>query len=160
MSLDPVVQCFANEFERFHTYLLQQIEMCPQELWHRKSGGYYFWQEQAHVFYCVQLYALPQGQEADDFGLGKSMLMLREEGGRAASKQDILAMAEKMKAMAYAFLGRITQADFMRSNPALTRHAGKDRPNIAALISMVRHYTYHVGTCDAVLRSAGLPGVH
>ena len=160
MSLDPVVQCFADEFERFHTYLLQQIEMCPQELWQSKNGGYYFWQEQVHVFYCVQLYALPEGQEEECFGMEKKALMLKEEAPSPLSKQEVLEIAGKMKAMANVFLGRMTQADFMRPNPALTRYAGKERPNVAALIAMVRHYSYHIGSCDAMLRSHGLPGIY
>jgi hypothetical protein len=54
---------------------------------------------------------------------------------------------------------KITQADLMRPHPVLTRFVGKDRTNVAALIAMVRHYNYHLGCCDSVLRSHGLPGV-
>jgi len=160
MSMDPVVQCFADEFERFHNFLLQQIEVCPQEVWQSKNGGYYFWQEQVHAFYCVQLYALPDGQAEDDFGIGRNAALLREEYPKAISKQEVLEIAGKMKAMAYAFMEKITQADLLRPHPVLTRFLGKDRTNVAALIAMVRHYNYHLGCCDSVLRSYGLPGVY
>lgn len=160
MTFDPAVHCFADDFERFHTLLLKQVETCPEELWAGKSGGHFFWQELAHAFYCVQLYALPEGEEERLFGLTPKAAMLREDALTPMTKGEVRQIADTMEAMAYAFMGRLTRADLLLPHAALCRFTGKERTNLHALIGLIRHYNYHLGCCDAALRANGISGVY
>jgi len=160
MAYDPAVQCFADEFDRFHTYLLKQIEVCPDHIWQDRTGGHFFWQELLHAFYCVQLYALPDGARESDFGIGRQAALLRADAPSAMSKAQLRDIAGRMASMAHEYMGGLDQDRLLLPNAALTRFVGKERTHLAALIGMVRHYTYHLGCCDNALRERGIPGVY
>ena len=65
-----------------------------------------------------------------------------------------------MEQLAEAFFTRITANDLLKSNGTLSRVLGGDKTNLDALIGLVRHYTYHLGAGDTMLRIHGLQGVY
>lgn len=157
---DPVIERFAREFNRFHQLILKQIEVCPDSLWESKIGNWYFWQEVVHSFYCAQIYALPMAEALNDFGLSPKELLLLEGVAHPKSKDEVREIAGIASISAESFFVGIRQADLLLPHPHMNRLLGGDKTNLDALIGLVRHYTYHLGTCDTVLRNHGLAGVY
>lgn len=157
---DPVIECFKGEFNRFFELMKKQIDVCPDELWNEKEGGYVFWQQIFHTAACVELYALPEGQPSQQTMYGREVVMLSSEAPTPMSKNELLDFTEKMQKLAYTFIDGMTVSKMTERNERMSKVTGKDMTKQNALIALVRHTCYHLGCCDTVLRSHGIAGVY
>lgn len=158
---DPVIDTFRQEFDRFHNLLLQQIDACPsEEVWLSKTGAIAFWQHLMHAFAIVELYALPSGTHHRQTVYSQDEVRFKKEPHRALSRDETKALGESMKQLAYEFFETQSSATLNERNESMSLGMGKDCTNIQALIGLIRHYNYHLGCLDSVLRSHGIPGVY
>lgn len=157
---DPVISCFKEEFSRFFALLEKQIEVCPDDLWRKKTAGYIFWQQLLHAIACVELYALPEGESSKQTAYERGVVMLSAIPKRHMTKKEMRGMADNMKQLAHAFIDKQTTATLTDKHARISKALGKELTNQHALIGLIRHACYHLGCCDAALRDHGLTGVY
>lgn len=158
--MDPIVQGFKDEFKRFIGLQKKQIADCPEDVWQKKAGGYYFWQQQLHSLGCISLFVLPEGEPEPVLPFPRAVVMLSEEPQGLMTKGDMLALADRMAALANTVMSAMPDADLPKKNERMSKSLGRDCTNQSALMALVRHCCYHLGCCDSVLRDHGLPGVY
>ncbi|MDR0477351.1 MAG: DinB family protein [Desulfobulbaceae bacterium] len=157
---DPIIACFQADFERFFALVEKQIEVCPDELWGKKAGGWPFWQQVFHNLACIEIYALPEGAASQQTMYSKKVAMLSEEAKTPMSKTAIRDFAVKMRKVADSFFASTNADTLTMKHVALTTLLNRNMTNQNALIAMTRHTCYHLGCCDAILRQHGIAGVY
>ena len=157
---DPVISCFKDEFDRFFGLLEKQIDVCPDDLWTQKTGGYIFWQQLLHVIACVELYALPEGESSKQTAYERGVIMLSALPKRHMTKTEMRELAAAMKTLAHTFIDGQSTATLTSKHARISKALGKELTNQHALMGLVRHACYHLGCCDAALRQHGVPGVY
>lgn len=157
---DPIIECFKNDFDRFWGLFVKQINLCPKELWAKKTGGYIFWQQQLHIVACTFLFAQPQGPGLKSVPYKPEILMLSEAADFDLEKEELLRLAQEALSAAHEFMGRQTVATLTLKHELMTNLLGREMTNQTALIALIRHLCYHLGSCDAALRDEGLAGVY
>lgn len=157
---DPVIDCFREDFERFFSLLKQQVEVCPDDLWATKAGGSIFWQQLLHAFACIELYALPEGEPSRQTLYPRDVVMLSATPDRTMTKAEMYSLAADVKLLADAFIAGQTAATLTARHSGLSKALGRELTNQHALLGLVRHACYHLGSCDAVLRDHGIAGVY
>lgn len=158
--LDPVVDCFKQEFDRFHGFIEQQIETCPDAVWVEVLGDTPYWLHMLHVLAFIEHVARPYGAPLKQTAFSGDVVRLKAKPDHVMSKADMLALAADMKAVAYAYFETQSIKTLIDKNAVLSETFGRDCTNLTALILLVRHYNYHLGCCAAQLRMHGLPGVY
>ena len=157
---DPVIACFQAEFERFFALVEKQIEICPDELWGKKVGGWPFWQQVFHNLACIEIYALPEGAVSHQTMYGKKVAMLSEETETAMTKAAMKDFATGMCKTANRFFASMSSDRLTTKHAVMSKLLNRDMSNQNALMAMIRHTCYHLGCCDALLRQHGVPGVY
>ena len=160
MSHDLIIQCFKDEFDRFHGLLEKQIELCPPELWAKKAGGYFFWQQIYHTISCIELFALPEDDCERPSKFCPEVAMFITEPEKAISKEEMLELAAEMKILAHTFINSLSVNSLTLPHQNMSTVLGKKLSIQNALIASIRHASYHLGCCDAILREHGIKGVY
>ena len=158
---DAVIETFRQEFDRFHDLLLQQIDACPsEEVWLSKTGVIAYWQHLMHAFAIVELYALPPGSPPRQTAYSQDEVRFGKEPHRALSRDETKALGASMKQLAREYLDSQSVTTLAEKNEGMSLSMGRDCTNIQALIGLIRHYNYHLGCLDSILRLHGIPGVY
>ncbi len=157
---DQVMQCFWDEFERFHDLGVKQIEACPEDLWLAKRGGRPVWQQFLHLYACAEMYARPEADGSFGFSEYSREVIMLDKPADPMSRRDMLAHAAKVKDLARAFMQGLDAGRLTESHPGLSATFAKPRTLQHALMGLVRHANYHLGIIDGVFRDSGLPGVY
>ena len=157
--MDPVIQTFKNDFDRFYDMLIMQIDVCPDNLWTAKEGGYFYWQQVLHAIGVTEMYTVKDG---DKFSpkYGMPVIMLSEEPADYLSKDELRELALDVREKVYDYLNSLKPEQLLTLHPFFTKALKKDTNYLAMLIALVRHLCYHIGCLDSVLRNNGLKGVY
>lgn len=159
--MDPVIETFKQEFDRFHDVLLRQIDACPSdEAWLEKTGKFAYWWHFMHVLAVVEFYALPLGAPRRQTFFSPEVVMFKAEPERAMTRDEVRSLAAAMREVAYAYFATQTEKTLMAKNEGASAALKKDFTNLSALIGLIRHYNYHVGCIDSLLRARGIPGIY
>ena len=157
---DPVIETFGKEFDRFHDLLLQQVDLCPsEEAWLEKTGRFAYWWHFMHVFAIIEWYTLPLGAPARQTWFPDDVVRAKAEPSRAMTRDEVRALAAAMKTLGHEYLATQSRETLMDKNEGMSKTLGREVTNLDALMGMVRHYSYHVGCVDSLLRAKGIPGV-
>ena len=157
---DPVIAQFTAEFDRYHDLLLTQIDLCPsEEVWLSKTGVIPFWRHFMHAFGIVELYALPAGAPSRIPGYTFDEVRFKAEPQKAMTREEAKKLGAIMHTMAHEYMATQSTQTLALKNEGMTKLMGQDSTNIRALIGLIRHYTYHIGCIDSILRAHGIPGV-
>ena len=149
---DPVIETFRQEFDRFHGLMLQQVDACPSdEVWLAKTGRFAYWQHLMHVFAVLDFY-VGTDRAAPAHGFSEAIVKFQEEQSGPMTRDEIKALAETMKGVVYAFLKTQSAQTLTEKNEHMTAITGRESNNLNALIGLVRHYNYHIGCLDTILR--------
>ena len=157
---DPIIACFKDEFDRFFGMLEKQIDVCPAELWNKKTGGYVFWQQLFHTIACVEMCALPEGEPSRQTRYEREVIMFSSTPEQGMTQEEMRDLAATMKTLAHAYIEGQTVATLTERNARMSKTLGKELTNQHALIGLIRHVCYHLGCCDAALRDHGVAGVY
>ena len=162
MALEPVIQCFKEEFERFWGLLEKLVEVCPEDLWGKKAGGDVFWQQIWHAM------AIAEVNTVEDLAVkipaidqySREVALLSKTLDRVPGKAEILEHGRRIKQQALAYYDSMTVASLTQEHPAMTKRLRGPHTRQHAALALIRHVNYHIGACDAILREYGHPGVY
>jgi len=151
-------------FEYSYGLMIQFIEVCPEDIWTEKFGGWPIWQQVYHVLGSTQLMALREGETPEPGLYPPEVSMFEKIPDRPPAKKDMLGYAARMKARADAYINALQDADLPAINQILTARMkahGMDHgfSHLQTLTMLSGHILYHLGACDAALRQHGLKGV-
>ena len=155
-----VVASMESYYERGMGFLFRLIEECPDELWGKKGGGFFFWQQLYHAFYCVNYFLLPAGSELPEKPYGRAVAMLSETIDTVPSKDEIREYGREMKANADAWIASLEDGALGNRHDGMSERRKTELNNASVLTSLCGHNMYHVGCLDSVLRENGLKGVY
>lgn len=159
--MDPVIAAFKQEFDRFHDVLTQQIDACPsEEAWLEKTGRFAYWWHIMHVLTVVEYYTLPVGVPRRQTYFPHEVVMFKAEPERTMTRDEMRSLAAAMKELAHAFFAVQTEKTLMDKNEGASAALNRECTNLYALIGLVRHYNYHIGCIDSLLRAKGIPGIY
>jgi len=151
-------------FERAHGLMAQFIEVCPDDVWAKKFGGWPVWQHVYHTLGCHQFFTLQEGEAPEQGLYPPEVHSFRSTPDAAPLKKDIQEYGARMKAKADAYLNALQDADLPAVNQGLTARmkalgVPREFSHSQTLATLSGHILYHLGTCDAVLRERGMKGV-
>ncbi|MGI6783343.1 MAG: DinB family protein [Aminivibrio sp.] len=155
-----VVASIESYYERGMGFLFRLIDECPDELWGKKGGGFFFWQQLYHAFYCVNYFLLPAGSELPEKPYGRAAAMLSETIDKVPSKDEIREYGREMKANADAWIASLEDGTLGNRHDGMSERRKTELNNASVLTSLCGHNMYHVGCLDSVLRENGLKGVY
>ncbi len=153
------ITALAQPFERAHNFLLQFVEVCPDELWARTFGGWPVWQQVAHTFGAYDYFTPQEGDAPFTPLCTREVAGLTVQGTEVISKQAVKEFAAQAKNRVDAYLARLTEKDLTERNVGFSTATGRELDHAFTIGMLASHIFYHLGTCDAGLREPGLPGV-
>ena len=149
-------------FEHAYGLMIRFIEVCPEEIWAEKFGGWPVWQQIYHAL-GLQFSTLQEGETPEPGLYPPEVGSFEEIPDKAPAKKDVLAYAARMKAKADAYINALRDADLPAVNQGLTNrmqaYGGWKFSHAQTLTMLSGHMLYHLGPCDAALRQHGLKGV-
>ncbi|WP_302737674.1 DinB family protein [uncultured Desulfovibrio sp.] len=135
------------------------VDVCPDEIWVEKNGGWPVWQQLAHAIMVLDFFVLGENEQLLPVPCDMDALMLRTQDVPALGKTALRDYAATVKARADNWIAGLEDADLARTNVVLSAKLGRETSYAATLVMLASHTDYHIGSCDAALRNHGLPGV-
>ena len=151
-------------FEHAYGLVTQFIEVCPDDIWTKKFGGWPVWQQVYHALGTCQFFTLQDGETPEQALYPPEVGSLQSTPDVPPAKKDMLAYAARMKAKADAYIHALKDADLPGINQGLTARVKafgmpREFSHSQTLVMLSGHALYHLGSCDAALREHGLKGV-
>ena len=151
-------------FEHAYGMVTQFIEVCPEDIWTKKFGGWPVWQQVYHAL-CYQFFTLQDGETPEQELYPPDVGSFQSTPDVAPAKKDVLEYAARMKAKADAYINSLRDADLPIINLGLTARVkafgmSHEFSHSQTLAMLSGHTLYHLGSCDAALRERGLKGVY
>lgn len=156
---NSIVMAAQGPFQNAYGLVTKFIEVCPEEIWNEKNGGWPVWQQVVHNLSAFCFLTDKPGDEPIPTPCEPEVARLLVQGTTPATKAEVTAYAEKCKARADAYIAGLTDADLTAINEPLTARIGFPMPHAAVLGMLASHTLYHLGSCDAALRDHCIPGV-
>jgi len=160
----PIIDGLKASFEHAYGLMTQFIEVCPEDIWAKKFGGWPVWQQAYHALGSYQFFTLPDGETPEQGPYPPEVNKLQNTPDVPPTKKDVLEYAARMKAKADAYLNALRDADLPGINQGLTARAKalgmpREFSHSQTVAMLSGHTLYHLGACDAALRDRGLQGV-
>ena len=134
------------------------VDVCPDEIWVEKNGGWPVWQQLAHTIMVLDFFVLGENEQLLPVPCDMDALMLRTQDVPALGKTALRDYAATVKARVDNWIAGLEDADLARTNVVLSAKLGRETSYAATLVMLASHTDYHIGSCDAALRNHGLPG--
>ncbi len=155
-----VVNGMKGYFDRGMEFLFRLVDECPDDLWTKKGGGFFYWQQVYHAFYCVDYFLLPPDGEMADEPYGRAVAMFSEVPPVPPSKETVREFGAVMKKKADEWIASLDDGALGLRHEGMTARKKAETCNGAVFASLCGHNMYHVGCLDSVLREHGLKGVY
>ena len=137
----------------------QFLEVCPDDVWGKKFGGWPVWQQLFHPFASVDFF-LRAADAAEELPLFEpGVAELKESPLLPPAKLLVKEYIEKAQARVKEYAAGLDDDSLSRKNEGLSARMGHDMSHAATLGMIASHTMYHLGSCDAALREQGIPGV-
>lgn len=142
-----------NQFFLSFSMLEGVIEICPDELWNKKSGGFIFWQQVLHALSGIHGWLREEKpEEIPSFPTfdGRNIYPeLENDPEVSLTKADIRKLCQETKEVAKKwFAGK---DDNWLKTPLFNTFTHFDNT-----IGQLRHLMYHIGHCEAIFREYGI----
>ncbi|MDR1659188.1 MAG: DinB family protein [Desulfovibrio sp.] len=154
-----IVQAAQGPFERSFSLLMEYMDVCPEDIWVEKNGGWPVWQQIAHIFWVLDFFVCGDGESMLPAPFDTDVARFKAQGDAVVGKDAIRKYAVAVKSRVDAWLARLTDAGLSGTNAALSKKIGRDLSHAATVVMLASHTGYHLGSCDAALRDHGLAGV-
>ena len=154
-----IVQNQRGNFDFAFSLLMQFIDVCPDDTWAKKFGGWPIWQQVYHALNAVDFFISEPGAEPVKGLVAKEVGSLSVVGDTPVSKADMKAFAAKVKAAADGYMNALSDADLTQKAAGASARMGRDTLHATVVALSIGHIFYHLGSCDAALREQGLKGV-
>ena len=137
----------------------QFMEVCPDDIWNAKFGGWPVWQQVYHALNAVDFFISEPGNEPIKPLTTPEVGSLKTQGETPISKAAMKEFATLVKTAADGYMNALTDADMLRKAEGATSRMGRETLHATVMALMIGHILYHLGSCDAALREHGLKGV-
>ena len=154
-----IVQNQRGSFDFAFSLMMQFIEVCPDDTWAKKFGGWPIWQQVYHALNAVDFFISEPNAEPVKGLVAPEVGNLKTVGEAPVSKADMKAFAAKVKAAADGYMNALTDEDMTKQAAGATARMGRETLHATVMALMIGHILYHLGSCDAALREQGLKGV-
>lgn len=131
--------------------------ICPESVWTKRSGGWPVGRQFYHLCQAAGLFIAGLGGEKAESANPKAG-DLGEDRDYCPSKEEAKELFNSVSQALNKLLDSLNDEDLLKNNPAFSQRLGKEVNNAECLNLMVSHMLYHLGSCDAALRGAGLEG--
>ena len=148
---DSLVRHLKTHFFHATDMLESLIEICPDQLWNQKHGGYIFWQQILHAL-SGNLHWTRQNDRPypEPFAEKRVFPELEQEPENQLAKSDLRDLARMVRAQNEGFFSGKPDAWLTEPCAVLATIT-----NIDVIAMQIRHLQYHVGHCDSILREHG-----
>lgn len=153
-----IVMAVQAPFQNAFGLLERYIDVCPEEIWKEKNGGWPVWQQIYHALTAIDFFVGQVGTPSEwpfDQATGSLGTVSEQHLSRGEAKK----LAAEAKARADLYLSGLNDANLAEREPRLSAVFGSDVFHGAIVGMLASHTLYHVGSCDAALRDHGLKGV-
>jgi hypothetical protein len=154
-----ITEALKANFDRGWGFLTQIIDVCPDAVWTKKAGGFVFWQQLYHCFATVDFFLLPKDGTPEPGPWGAEVATFKAEPTAKPTKEELKAYAGKMKAKVDAWIATLDDASLSQTHEGFSARRGATMSNAMVLAILSGHSSYHIGSCDAILRDNGEKGV-
>lgn len=156
MSNAIVMTCqvpFQNAFALLNKY----IDICPENIWAEKHGGWPVWQQVYHSLGSFEFFTGPVGTPSQS-PFGPEEGQLRVVSDKTWTQVEAKKMAAEVKDRVDHYIAGLDDAALTARVPHLSKILGYDVTHGMVIGMLASHTLYHVGSCDAALRDHGLEG--
>ena len=154
-----IVENQRGSFDFAFSLMQQFMEVCPDEIWNKKFGGWPVWQQVYHALNAVDFFISEPGAEPIKALVSPEVGSLREQGAPPITKDAMKEFAALVKSAADGYMNALTDADMLRQADGATKRMGRETLHATVMALMIGHILYHLGSCDAALREHGMKGV-
>ncbi|MDR1874505.1 MAG: DinB family protein [Synergistaceae bacterium] len=154
-----ITNVLQENFERNWKLLDRIIDVCPDAVWGKKAGGFVFWQQLYHCFSAVDFFLMPKDGSPKPGPWGADVASFKAEPTVTPTKDELRAWSAARKADVNAWLAPLDDADLFQLHEGFSARWGDPMGNVAVLVTLLGHLSYHIGHCDAILRDNGGKGV-
>lgn len=154
-----IVENQRGSFDFAFSLLQQFMEVCPDEIWNKKFGGWPIWQQVYHALSAVDFFISAPGAEPVKGLAPQDVGNLSVIGETPIAKDAMKTFANLVKSAADGYMNALTDADLTMVAEGATKRMGRETLHATIMALMVGHILYHLGSCDAALRENGMKGV-
>lgn len=154
-----IVNGLKGPIDNSFALLAKFIEVCPENIWAEKSGGWPVWQQVYHVVGAVDFFISVPGLPPSEPLAKPAFGELSEVADITVAKNQIKTAVDEAQARIDKYVATLTDEDLAKRNEHLFAAANMDMTVAATLSLLAAHTLYHLGSCDAALRDNGLKGV-
>ncbi len=148
-----------GSFDFAFSLMMQFMDVCPDELWGKKFGGWPIWQQVYHALNAVAFFIAEPGAEPVHALAAPEVGSLNAQGDKPITKAAMKSFADQVKAAADGYMDALTDADMLTQAEGATLRMKRETLHATVMALMIGHMLYHLGSCDALLRENGLKGV-
>lgn len=156
----PITDTCKVEFDRVMHLVRKCIEVCPEDLWCAKDGGFYFWQQIYHALAHLEFFSRRDYHGPRPLPYPLDVVFFANERQAAPSKTEMLALAANMQTLAHAYMDTLSPHEITAPNEVFSAIVERPVNHLVGLMKFTAHTLYHLGCCDTLLRQRGLPGVY
>lgn len=154
-----VVENQRGSFDFAFSLMQQFMEVCPDNIWNAKFGGWPIWQQVYHALLTVDFFISEPGNAPITPLATPEVGRLDAQGETPVDKAAMKELAARVKSAADGYMNALTDEDMLRKAEGATRRMGRETLHATVMALMIGHLLYHLGSCDAALREHGLKGV-
>ena len=155
-----IIKSLQAPFNYANSLLKKFIEICPENIWQEKSGGWPVWQQVYHAVIATDFFISSSNQKAITLPLNEATANLLDKSPqKTISKAEMLKLAEIMQARAEKYFNGLQDNMLAKKDEALSAGMETEATHAMAVSMLCGHIFYHLGSCDAALRNHDLEGV-
>lgn len=131
------------------------IEQCPGDLWHKKRGGFIFWQQLFHCLESIHYWLrLNDGQYQAPFAGKRVFPGMEKEAVDQLSRKELGEYLQSVKSQAEQYFNSLTDDKLLENSIV-----DSEKSNCDVIFLQIRHIQYHVGHCNSIFREQGIAAV-
>ncbi len=154
-----IVENQRGSFDFAFSLLLQFMDVCPDDIWNKKFGGWPIWQQVYHALNAIDFFISAPGAEPVKTLAPPEVGSLNAQGKSPISRADMKEFAALVKSAADGYMDALTDADMVQVAAGATQRMGRETLHATVMALMIGHILYHLGSGDAALRENGMKGV-
>lgn len=156
---DCIVKSLRGGLEFTFSLANKFIEVCPDDVWDKKFGGWPVWQQLFHPFASIDFFLRPQDAPPSPAPFEEGVAELKISPATAPDKKTVQDFMAGAQARVFAYAMTLDDAALSKVNEGPSARMGREITHAGVLALIGSHTMYHLGACDAALRERGLPGV-
>lgn len=148
MKNTVILKSAKTQFDLSFSMLEKMIEMCPEDLWNEKKGGFVFWQQLLHAFTGTNFWLRTENKDfVEPFADRKVYPELNQDPESNLTKKEISEYKDVVKGIAEAFFDEKDDEWLVSESVVYNK-----LKNLDVIFMQIRHLQYHVGHCNSILR--------